>query len=154
MPGPKHNSPLGLEEAPSPVYVAEPRSETAFDNLEKAAEANAAFARVTPGALAELSRHGYSDDEIWRLVVPRRTLARRQAAHEPLTIEETDKALRLHRIALHAERVFGDPEKAYRWLRRPKIRFEGANPVDYLASEAGARAVEEWLVQIDYGMVA
>ena len=51
--------------------------------------------RVSTEALNVLSRLGYSEDEIFALVVPKRTLARRKAANEPLTVEETDKALRL-----------------------------------------------------------
>ena len=103
---------------------------------------------------AALSRHGYSEDEIFALVVPKRTLARRKAANEPLTIEETDKALRLDRIAEQAERVFGEPEKAQRWLRKPKRELKGETPLAYLASEAGARVVEEMLFRIEHGIFA
>ena len=110
--------------------------------------------RVSTNALSALSRHGYSEDEIFALVVPKRTLARRKAAKEPLTIEETDKALRLERIASQAERVFGAPEKAHRWLRKPKRALQGETPVAYLATEAGARLVEEMLVRIEHGMFA
>ena len=145
----------GLAESASSAYVApETPAYSPVDDLAQAAAANLPFARAKPKALASLTRHGYSDEEIWRLVVPRRTLARRQAANEPLTIEETDKALRLARIAVHAERVFGEPAKAYRWLRKPKRGLNGATPVDFLASESGARAVEGMLHRIDYGMFA
>src|ERR1700730_5497032 len=98
-----------------------------------------ASTRAEPDALADLFHHGYSEDEIFTLVVPKRTLARRKAAHEPLTIEETDKALRLARIAVQAERVFGEADKAQRWLRKPKRELKGETPLAYLASEAGAR---------------
>jgi putative toxin-antitoxin system antitoxin component (TIGR02293 family) len=110
--------------------------------------------RATPGALGDLTRHGYSEEEIWALVVPKRTLARRVAADEPLTVEETDKALRLERVATHAERVFGNPAKAHRWLRQPKNMLGGATPLAFLASETGARKVEEMLYQIEYGIFA
>jgi len=110
--------------------------------------------RATTGALAGLTQHGYSDEEIWTLVVPKRTLARRVAANEPLTVEETDKAMRLERIAALADRVFGNPEKARRWLRKPKRLLQGNTPVDFLASEVGARTVEEMLYRIEHGMFA
>jgi putative toxin-antitoxin system antitoxin component (TIGR02293 family) len=110
--------------------------------------------RVGTDTLAALSRHGYSEGEIFALVVPKRTLARRKAANEPLTVEETDKALRLDRIAEQAERVFGEPEKAQRWLRKPKRELKGETPLAYLASEAGARVVEEMLFRIEHGMFA
>jgi putative toxin-antitoxin system antitoxin component (TIGR02293 family) len=145
----------GLAESASPAYVApETPAYAPVDDLAQAAEANLPFARAKPEALASLSQHGYSDEEIWRLVVPRRTLARRQAANEPLTIEETDKALRLERIALNAERVFGDSAKAYRWLRKPKRALNDATPVDFLASEVGARIVDDMLLRIEHGIFA
>ena len=110
--------------------------------------------RVGVSVLAALSRHGYSEDEIFALVVPKRTLARRRAANERLTVEETDKALRLERIAVQAERAFGSPEKAHRWLRKAKRELQGETPLAYLASEAGARVVEEMLFRIEHGIFA
>ena len=89
--------------------------------------------------LGELSRHGYSEDEIFALVVPKRTLARRKAANEPLTVEETDKALRLERIAVQAERVFGDAGKAHRWLRKAKRELQGRDAAR-LSGERSRRA--------------
>lgn len=122
------------------------------------AESAAAFViegnRLEATMLNALSRHGYSEEELFSLVVPKRTLARRKAANEPLTVEETDKALRLERIAVQAERVFGDPDKAHRWLRERKRTLRGETPLAYLASEAGARVVEEMLYRIEYGMFA
>ena len=110
--------------------------------------------RVAPEELSGLSHHGYSEEEIFALVVPKRTLARRKAARDLLTIEETDKALRLERIAVQAEHVFGDPEKAHRWLRKEKRELNGETPLAYLASEGGARAVEEMLFRIEHGIFA
>jgi putative toxin-antitoxin system antitoxin component (TIGR02293 family) len=115
---------------------------------------DAATARIAPAALGDLSRRGYSEDEIFALVVPKRTLARRKAANEPLTVEETDKALRLERIAMQAERVFGDADKAHRWLRKAKRELKGETPLAWLASEAGARVVEEMLFRIEHGIFA
>jgi putative toxin-antitoxin system antitoxin component (TIGR02293 family) len=110
--------------------------------------------RLDPQALADLSRRGYSEEEIFALVVPKRTLARRKAGNERLTVEETDKALRLERIAVQAERVFGAPEKAHRWMRKAKRELQGETPLAYLASEAGARVVEEMLFRIEHGIFA
>jgi putative toxin-antitoxin system antitoxin component (TIGR02293 family) len=132
-----------VEKSPNPPGLA-----------ERASAFGAVSTRVEPAALAELSGHGYSEDEIFSLVVPKRTLARRKAANEPLTIEETDKAIRLARIAAQAERVFGDGGKAHRWLRKAKRELKGETPVAYLASEAGARVVEEMLFRIEHGIHA
>jgi putative toxin-antitoxin system antitoxin component (TIGR02293 family) len=114
----------------------------------------AAAVRAAPPALRSLEAHGYSQDEIFALVMPRRTYARRVKRREPLTVEETDRAVRLARVAVLAERIFGDKEKAHRWLRKPKFALGRATPLTYLASEAGARMVEEMLWQIDSGILA
>ncbi len=110
--------------------------------------------QASPDVFASLTRYGFSDEEIFALVVPRRTFARRQAQNERLTVEETDKALRLARIATQAEIVFGDKNKAHRWLRKPKRSLNGETPLTYLASEAGARTVEEMLNRIEFGILA
>jgi putative toxin-antitoxin system antitoxin component (TIGR02293 family) len=111
-------------------------------------------ARARPNIVNELADHGYSEEELSELVVPKRTLARRRSDDELLTIEETDKALRLRRIAMLAEQVFADRAKAHRWLRKPKRQLQGEAPLAYLASENGARIVEEMLRRIEHGIFA
>jgi putative toxin-antitoxin system antitoxin component (TIGR02293 family) len=113
--------------------------------------ANSLF-RIEPAALKRLAN--YSDEEIHALVVPKRTLARRLSDGEPLTVEETDKAVRLARVDRLAANVFGDAAKAHRWLRKPKKALGGETPLAYLATEAGARVVEEMLHRIDHGILA
>ena len=133
------------------------RTNTGVVVLDTIANESLGAARVVqakPAALSDLTEHGYSDEEISALVVPKRTLARRRAGKQLLTVEETDKALRLKRVAVQAERVFGDPAKAYRWLRKPKDRLDGDTPLAWLASESGARVVEEMLHQIEHGIFA
>ena len=117
-------------------------------------EARTPVARATPTALRSLETHGYSQDEIFALVVPRRTFARRIKRREPLTVEETDRAIRLARVAELAQHIFGDKAKANRWLRKPKRALGHATPLAYLASEAGARRVEDMLYRIDSGFFA
>lgn len=114
-------------------------------------DANRLF-RIEPAALKRLAN--YSDDEIFALIVPKRTLARRLSDGEPLTVEETDKAVRLARVDRLAANVFGDVAKVHRWLRKPKRLLRGETPLAYLATEAGARVVEEMLHQIDHGILA
>lgn len=72
--------------------------------------------------------------------------------HEPLTREESDRAVRLARITALAERVLSDTDKAQHWLHQPKRRFAGRTPLDIMNTETGARLVEEMLYQIDYGL--
>jgi putative toxin-antitoxin system antitoxin component (TIGR02293 family) len=101
-----------------------------------------------------LVRGGLSDAEVYQLILPRRTLAHRVAKHQPLSREESDKAVRVARITSMAEQVFGDSERAWRWLRKPKRTFDGKTPMEMLGTEVGARLVEEVVQQIDHGMLA
>ena len=140
----------GFSESEQAALLIEP----AGGDLSAADSPRKPAPRASPAALSDLTRHGYSEAEIFALVIPKRTLARRRASRELLTVDETDKALRLKRIAVQAERVFGDPAKAYRWLRKPKRGLNGETPVAFLASEAGARVIEEWLVRIEHGIAA
>jgi putative toxin-antitoxin system antitoxin component (TIGR02293 family) len=111
-------------------------------------------ARATPNVVDELAGQGYSEAEVFELVVPKRTLARRRSDKELLTIEETDKALRLKRVATLAEQVFGDRTKAHRWLRKAKRQLQDQTPLAFLASESGARIIEDMLRRIEHGIFA
>lgn len=104
--------------------------------------------------VGKLVRAGLSDAEVYRLILPRRTLAHRIAKHQRLSREESDKAVRVARITAMTEQVFGEPDRAWRWLRKPKSRFAGKTPMEMLATEAGARLVEEIVQQVDHGMAA
>ncbi len=110
--------------------------------------------RLPLASVESLSNHGMTDEEIYSFIVPRRTLVHRKTRRESLTHDESDRAVRVARITSLAEEVFGDDAKAGRWLRKPKTRFEGRTPFEMLRTEAGARLVEEMLLQLDYGFVA
>lgn len=105
-------------------------------------------------AIEGLRRSGMTDKEIFSLIVPRRTLTHRRARREALSPDESDKAVRLARMTALAEHVFGDRGRALPWLRIAKRQFGGRSPLQLMATEAGARLVEELLYRIDEGMAA
>ena len=99
------------------------------------------------------ARVGLTDEETFQLIAPRRTLSRREASGQLLSREEADKAVRIARISARAQQVFsGKPEYATDWLREPKSALGGRTPMQALATESGALAVEELLVGIEHGM--
>ena len=108
--------------------------------------------RVPPQRAVDLAKLGFSAEEIYRIVAPRRTLDRRRKNDELLTLAESDRVHRLERVTREANRVFGSEEKANRWLRKPNRALEKAVPIDLLESETGAQVVEEMLVRIEHGM--
>jgi len=109
--------------------------------------------RIPLSVIDRLLAQGVTKQEM-TLVAPARTLAHRRANAEPLTIEESDRAVRLARVVAQADVVFGNQEKAMSWLRQSRQRFEGRTPIEMLATDVGSRLVEEALVQIDEGYYA
>ena len=110
--------------------------------------------RLPANAVQALVASGLSDAEAYGLIVPRRTLAHRRAKREPLSREESDRAVRVARITSLAEQTFGESDRAWRWMRKSKRRFQGRAPIEMLATEAGARLVEEMIYQVDDGVAA
>jgi putative toxin-antitoxin system antitoxin component (TIGR02293 family) len=110
--------------------------------------------RLSTQVIEGLRRSGLADEEIYSLILPRRTLTHRVARGERLSREESDRVVRIVRIAAFGERVFGDRARFWRWFRAGKRQFSGRPPLDLVATEAGARLVEELLVRIDEGLAA
>ncbi|MBI1867780.1 MAG: DUF2384 domain-containing protein [Methylocystis sp.] len=141
---------LGLGGGKSPKEIAGASSEAQLGAIE-ALVLKGETPYIPASSLKGLLRF-FAREEIETIVVPKRTLARRIAKQEPLTANETDRALRLARIGAQAERVFGDPEKAKRWLRKTSPALSGQAPIALLKTETGAQAVAELLGQIAHGM--
>ena len=93
-------------------------------------------------------------DEVDRLIIPRRTLAHRRARRQRLNRAESERAIRIASISALAEEMFSNAEKARVWLRRPTAALGGRRPLDLLASEPGARMVEQLLYRIGHGVAA
>jgi putative toxin-antitoxin system antitoxin component (TIGR02293 family) len=88
------------------------------------------------------------------VIIPARTLKHRRQRKEPLNLDESDRLARVARLYELAVKVFGDADKARRWLSKPKERFREISPVAMMRTELGGRQVEEMLYQIDEGMFA
>ena len=110
--------------------------------------------RLDPAAVESLQAHGLSAKEIAALIIPSRTLSHRRSRAERLTVEESDRAVRIARILALAATVFGSSGRGLEWLRSPLSRLDGAAPMTLLATDVGTRMVEELLIQIDEGYVA
>jgi len=95
---------------------------------------------------------GVNRSEVGALVIPLRTLQHRRSRREKLTVEESDRLLRLMRVLSQTEALYGSRERALTWLRRPNPRLGNRSPFELVKTDAGSRIVEELLVQIDEGM--
>jgi putative toxin-antitoxin system antitoxin component (TIGR02293 family) len=111
--------------------------------------------RIPLKVLLYVSQSGWlSDHEIQDFIIPARTRRHRKARREPLSVEESDRLVRLTRVQALAEDVFGDSAKASVWLRAPLGELSGRRPLELAQTEAGARVVEQILAKIDWGAAA
>ncbi len=92
--------------------------------------------------------------ELDALVIPRRTLAHRRRLGKRLSSRQSDRLTRVVRVVARAEEAIGDCTKARRWLRKPNRALQGRRPLDLLASDVGARVIEQLLGRIEHGLAA
>lgn len=108
--------------------------------------------QLPPSAINRLLVLGLTRADINQLVIPLRTLQHRRSRREKLSVEESNRVLRLMRALSQAENVYGTRERALAWLRRPNAQLAGQSPLSLLDTDSGIRIVDELLVQIDEGM--
>ncbi len=98
---------------------------------------------------------GYDRSEIIKLVGASSTVERKIKDHAKLSKTESDRLARVARVVALAERMFGNKEKARKWLERPSRQLEtDLPPIKMLDTDHGTKLVEERLYQIGYGMFA
>jgi len=83
--------------------------------------------------------------------LPLRTLARRKTENH-FRADESDRLLRVARVAALAEDVLGSREKASRWLRSPIRALNNEPPLRQLDTDLGAREVENILLRTAHGV--
>ena len=105
--------------------------------------------RLAPTVVNRLISLGLERSEIDATVIPLRTLQHRRSRREKLTVEESDRVLRVIRAVSMAESVYGTRQRALEWLRKANSRLEGRSPLSLLKTDMGSRIVEELLIQID-----
>jgi putative toxin-antitoxin system antitoxin component (TIGR02293 family) len=87
------------------------------------------------------------------LDIPAATFYRRKRVRR-FSKQESDRLMRFARLWWLACDVFEDEDGARGWLKASQLGLGGAVPLEYAATEAGAREVEDLLRRIDYGVLA
>jgi putative toxin-antitoxin system antitoxin component (TIGR02293 family) len=108
--------------------------------------------QFSPSIVKRLIALGLQRSEIDHAIIPLRTLQHRRSRREKLTLEESDRVIRVIRILSSAESVYGSRERALTWLRTAHARLDGRTPLSLLNTDTGSRIVAELLMQIDEGM--
>lgn len=91
-------------------------------------------------------------DAVSILRIPERTLARRKK-EKRLSVEESDRLVRLARIAALAEETLGTREKAALWLSVRNRALGGETPLSRLDTDLGAEEVEAVLHRLAHGVI-
>ena len=94
---------------------------------------------VTDAVLAEIVR------------IPKRTLSRRRSEGR-LRPDESERVLRVLRVARHAERVMGSIEEARQWMQEPNFALGDETPLQFCDTGPGARRVDQLLGQLAHGI--
>lgn len=81
-----------------------------------------------------------------------RTLQRRKAEKQKLDPVESEKVLRLARVADAATETLGAQSAAAEWLRVPNAALGGETPLSLLDTDIGATAVLDVLTRLEYGV--
>ena len=68
------------------------------------------------------------------------------------TVLRESPASRLSRLTAKAAAVMESAEGAAKWMTSPQFGLGGAVPIEYAATAAGARAVDELLGRIEHGV--
>lgn len=108
--------------------------------------------RLPTSAVDRLMALGVTKTEIGEVVIPWRTLQHRRARREGLTIDESDRLLRVIRALSMTESVYATRAHSLDWLRRPNRHLGDRSPLSLVSTDTGIRMVEQLLGQIDEGM--
>ena len=86
--------------------------------------------------------------------ISEKTLLRRVAARGKLKPDESERVARLMRVYIRAVDVLSSEQKAKGWLAKPLQVLGGKAPLSLMASEQGAREVEQVLGRLENGVFA
>lgn len=87
------------------------------------------------------------------IAISRRTLIRRKTEGK-LSSDESDRLLRLARVASMAIETLGNAGKASHWLKQPNRALGNQTPLSMMDNDIGVRQVESVLDHIEYGLPA
>ncbi len=84
--------------------------------------------------------------------ITEKTMARRLDGKAKLKPDESERAVRMMRAFSKAMVVLRDEDRVRGWLNSPLAVLDGKTPISLLASEPGAREVEQVLGRLENGV--
>ena len=109
---------------------------------------------ISPKRLVSLERRtGWTRSQVAGATGLKLRTLQRRVAEGRLTSDQSDRLLRLERVLEQAVALFdGDQAAACRWLSTPLPALAGERPLDYTATEVGAREVEDLIGRLEHGV--
>ena len=97
---------------------------------------------------------GLPNNQMARIIaLPDSTLARKKKNNERFTSSQSERLVRLARILELSLRLFeGDTDATRRWLKAPRETLGGNTPLQMVATEIGAREVENLIDRLQDGV--
>lgn len=83
-----------------------------------------------------------------------RTYARRIEKQQRLSLDESERVVRLARVLAQATGVLGDRSRARRWVVEPSRALGGVSPLTLLDTDIGADTVFDELGRMEHGVYA
>ena len=77
---------------------------------------------------------------------------RRDKPAKRLSQEQSGRTWKFAEILAKATEVFGSQEEAEQWLERPATGLDQRRPIDLLQTPAGVELVQDFLIQLEYGV--
>ncbi len=77
---------------------------------------------------------------------------RRDAPGRRLSQEQSGRTWKFAEVLAKATELLGSQEEAEQWLERPAIGLNQRKPIDLLQTPAGVELVEDFLMQLEYGV--
>lgn len=93
------------------------------------------------------------DELAAKLGISPRTLRDQRKRKGRLSVENTEKLVRIARIHQLARKIFTSDEAVSQWLAATAPALDGLKPIDLLDTDTGAREVESVLHGIAFGNV-
>lgn len=130
------------------------RSDQKPDQLNKQTATSSQSNSLRYEAIKQISNHFSLDKtDIKQLFgISESTQFRYEKQNAVLKPAIADRLERFNRIYQQASELFEDESETQRWLSTPKAALEGNSPLKVLATDAGAKLVEEILYRAEYGI--
>ena len=97
---------------------------------------------------------GLPDKDLAKYIrVPKSTLSIRKKTGK-FSFVESERLYRIQRLFTKALEVFEDVNLARKWLKEDAYGLGDVSPLEYAATEIGAREVEDLLGRIEHGVFA